>query len=156
LQSAEFSKFGGSQTVREPVRETVRETRTMRPAATQSSSSWGDAWRWIAPIAVLGLLAWGISSLINHNRTAEPPRTAEQAPPPPAPRVAEQAPTTERVQITETAVAGVDLKSATQKALDGMKTTLQQVTDEASAKAALPKLQTAASELDNVIQLSGK
>jgi hypothetical protein len=53
-------------------------------------------------------------------------------------------------------VDGVDLKSSVQKALVGLKTTLQGVTDAASAKAALPQLEKEGTEFDKLRDLAGK
>ena len=105
------------------------------PAAGRERS-WG-ALPWILPLVALGLLGWFLFA----NRTS---RVAEQTGP-------------QKTQTQESAaVAGVDLKSSAQKAIDNVSTTLKEIKDEHSAQAALPKLQDAGSELDNVIRLSGQ
>jgi enamine deaminase RidA (YjgF/YER057c/UK114 family) len=50
----------------------------------------------------------------------------------------------------------VDLKASARKAVDNVNTTLEEIKDGNSAQAALPKLQDAGTELDNVIKLSGQ
>jgi hypothetical protein len=136
LQSPEFSRLS----LAEPSGQRAAPSATWPAAASASSSAWESPLRWIVPLVVLGALIWGLSSFYN-NRTSN---VTQQAAAPGA--------------QTEVIVAagGVVLKSATQRALDGVTTTLRQVSDEATAKAALPKLQSAASELDNVIQLSSQ
>jgi hypothetical protein len=106
-----------------------------RPSGVRTPS-W-PAWAWIVPVLAIGLLAWWLFG----NRTTN---------------VAEQTrPEGTQSQAT-TAVAGVDLKSSTQKALDNVSITLQEIKDEPSAQAALSKLQTAGDQLDNVIKLSAQ
>jgi hypothetical protein len=98
--------------------------------------SWG-AMPWIVPAIAAGLFAWWFIG----NR---PTNVAEQTRP-------------QEVQIQEiVAVGGVDLKASARKAVDNVNTTLEEIKDGNSAQAALPKLQDAGTELDNVIKLSGQ
>jgi hypothetical protein len=53
-------------------------------------------------------------------------------------------------------VDGVDLRTTLQTTLEGLKTTLQGVSDATSAKAALPNLNKSTAELDKLRELSGK
>ncbi len=53
-------------------------------------------------------------------------------------------------------VDGVDLKSSVQKALDGLKTSLQGITNTASAQAAIPQLEKGSIEFDKLRNLSAK
>ncbi len=53
-------------------------------------------------------------------------------------------------------VDGVDLKSSVQKALDGLKTSLQGITDTASAQTAIPQLEKGSIEFDKLRDLAGK
>lgn len=110
------------------------------PRSAGSEASRGRSWGaipWILPLLAAGLIGWFVFA----NRTSN---VAEQTKP-------------ERAQTQETAaVAEVDLKASAQKALDNVSTTLKDITDGHSAQAALPKLQSAGTELDNVIRLSGQ
>ena len=98
-------------------------------------------------VAALALLVVWVGS----KRSSE---VVEQAKPN-AGQVVEQAKTTAG-QVAGLSVDGVDLKSSVQKALDGLKTTLQGVTDAASAKAALPQLEKEGTEFDKLRDLAGK
>lgn len=92
---------------------------------------------WLVPVIAAGLLAWWFLG----NRTTN---VGEQTRP-------------QGAQTQEsTAVAGTDLKASAQRALDNVNTTLQEIRDGNSAQAALPKLQDAGTELDNIIRLSGQ
>ncbi len=53
-------------------------------------------------------------------------------------------------------VDGVDLKSSVQKALDGLKTSLQGITDTASAQTAIPQLEKGSIQFDKLRDLAGK
>jgi hypothetical protein len=132
LQTPEFSKLSMADQFSQRPDYQVPPSRE-----AEARPAW-DNLRWVVPILILGAIIWGISTAF-HNRGNE---TTEQA-------ANTGAPLPETV-----AVNGVDLKSATQNALDGVKATLRQVNDAASAQAALPKLQTASTQLGNVIQLS--
>jgi hypothetical protein len=95
------------------------------------------SWAWILPVIALALLGWWVLG----TRT---PDVAERTKP-------------EATQTqASTAVAGIDLKSSTQNALDNVSTTLRDIKDESSAQAAIPKLRNADADLDNVIRLSAQ
>ena len=99
-------------------------------------------------VAALALLVLWVGS----KRSSE---VVEQAKPN-AGQVVEQAKTTAGQVAGSLSVDGVDLKSSVQKALDGLKTTLQGITDAASAKAALPQLEKEGTEFDKLRDLAGK
>ena len=103
--------------------------------------------RWILLAALVLLVVWVWSK-----RSSE---VVEQAKPN-AGQVAEQAKTTAGQVAGSLSVNGVDLKSSVQKALDGLKTTLQGITDSASAKAALPPLEKEGQQFDKLRDLAGK
>jgi hypothetical protein len=52
--------------------------------------------------------------------------------------------------------AGVDLTSTVQTALSGVKSTLEGIRDEASARSALPGFEAASAAFDKVVKLSGQ
>src|SRR6516164_494348 len=108
--------------------------------------SWNRV-RWILLAALALLVVWVWSK-----RSSE---VVEQ-PTPNAGQVTEQAKTTAGQIAGSLSVNGVDLKSSVQTALDGLKTTLQGVTDSASAKAALPQLEKGGAEFDKLRDLAGK
>lgn len=94
------------------------------------------SWAWvILPLIAAGLIGWWLVG----NRTQN---VAGKAVP-------------EGAQTKESAaVGGVDLKSTTQRTLDNVNTTLKDIKDEHSAQTALPKLESAGTELDKVVRLS--
>jgi len=70
--------------------------------------------------------------------------------------VGDQTRTTAEQPAETLTVDGVDLRSTTQTTLDSLKSALQGISDEASAQAAVPRLQTTATDLDRVRGLSTK
>ena len=103
----------------------------------QADTSFPDWLKWVLGALALAVLAWWLFG----KRPAE--IVAPTTPPP--------------GQVTQNlTVDGVDVRSTIQTALDNLKTTLQGVSDVDSAKAALPKLDASASQLDKVRELSGK
>jgi Bacterial protein of unknown function (DUF937) len=107
------------------------------PRMAQADTSFPDWLKWILGALALAVLAWWLFG-------KRPAEIVEPTTPPPA-------------QVTQNlTVDGVDLRSTIQTTLDGLKTTLQGVSDAASAKAALPNLEASASQLDKVRELAGK
>jgi hypothetical protein len=110
---------------------------TQTPRLTQADTSFPDWLKWVLGALALAVLAWWLFG----KRPAE--IVAPTTPPP--------------SQVTQNlTVDGVDLRSTIQTTLDGLKTTLQGVSDAASAQASLPKLETSAADLDRVRELAGK
>jgi hypothetical protein len=110
---------------------------TQTPRLTQADTSFPDWLKWVLGALALAVLAWWLFG----KRPAE--IVAPTTPPP--------------GQVTQNlTVDGVDLRSTIQTTLDGLKTTLQGVSDAASAQASLPKLETSAADLDRVRELSAK
>ena len=108
--------------------------------------SWNRVgWILAAALALLVLWVWS-------KRSSE---VVEQAKPS-AGQVMEQAKTPAGEVAGSLSVDGVDLKSSVQTALNGLKTTLQGVTDAVSAKAALPQLEKEGAEFDKLRVLAGK
>jgi hypothetical protein len=104
------------------------------PTAAKPTSSWLNV--------ALGLLAAVVIAwwLFGHRAT----------------EVAEQTKTTAGQVAESLTVDGVDLKSTVQTTMDSLTSALQSVSDEASAKLSLPKLQTAKAEFEKVQDLSAK
>jgi hypothetical protein len=103
----------------------------------QADTSFPDWLKWVLGALALAVLAWWLFG----KRPAE--IVAPTTPPP--------------GHVTQNlTVDGVDLRSTIQTTLDGLKTTLQGVSDAASAQASLPKLETSAADLDRVRELSAK
>ena len=92
---------------------------------------------WALPLIALGGLLWYLLG-----RPAEHERVAQE----PAPAAQSQSVT----------VGGVDIKNTIGDSLSDLRTSLQGVTDVASAKAALPKLEAARSQIDRVSSLVGQ
>ena len=110
-----------------------KQASSMAPADT----SFPDWMKWVLGALALAVLAWWLFG-------KRPAEIVEPTTAPPG-------------QVTQNlTVDGVDLRSTIQTALDNLKTTLQGVSDVDSAKAALPKLDASASQLDKVRELSGK
>jgi hypothetical protein len=105
----------------------------LSPAA-KTSSSWLN---WALGLLAAAAIAWWLFG----NRATE---------------VADQAKTTAGQVAENLTVDGIDLKSVVQTTLNDMTSALQTVSDEASAKTALPKLQSAMTELEKVRGLSAK
>jgi hypothetical protein len=103
----------------------------------QADTSFREWLKWVLGALALAVLAWWLFG-------KRPADIVEPTKAPPG-------------QVTQNlTVDGVDLRSTIQTALDNLKTTLQGVSDVDSAKAALPKLDASASQLDKVRELSGK
>ena len=98
---------------------------TTRPA---SSSGWLP---WALGLLVLAGLAWWL--------TSQPTRVAEQP----------TATTTQNLTV-----GGVNVSGQITSAINSMKSAIQGITDSATAQAALPRLQQAAAQLDNVSGLA--
>ena len=112
--------------------QTARASLTKAENVPQSGS-----WRWVLGAVAAAALAWWVFG----NRPAE---------------VVEQTKTTAGQVVRNLSIDGVDLKSSLQSALAGLKTTVQDVSDPASAKAALPELEKEAAEFDKIRDLSAK
>ncbi len=92
---------------------------------------------WALPLLALGGLLWYLLG-----RPAEHERVAQE----PAPAAQSQSVT----------VGGVDIKNTIGDSLSDLRTSLQGVTDVASARAALPKLEAARTQIDRVSSLVGQ
>ena len=119
------------------------EPRRASPAEV-ASQSWN--WSWVLGAVAAAALAWWFFG---------PTRVAEQTKPTPA-QVAEQTKPTPAQVAGSLSVDGVDLKSSLKTGIDGLKTTLQGISDAASAKAALPPLEKEGKEFDKLRDLAGK
>lgn len=145
---------------------------TARPAPDRGSSF---GWlTWAIPVLALLALGWYFFA----PRAPKPPApttTTTTQPAPAEPKAAQPAPTepkpapTESTTTTQPAtttpatgtaasltVDGVDLRASATSAIDDLKTSLQGVTDTASAQAALPKLQSSTEALEKVRGLTDK
>ena len=91
---------------------------------------------WALPLIVLGGLLWYLLGRPTHERVAEEPT-------PPA-------------QSQSVTVGGVDIKNTIGDSLSDLRTSLQGITDVASAQAALPKLEAAKTQIDKVSNLVGQ
>jgi hypothetical protein len=103
---------------------------------------------WALPLIVLGGLLWYLLGRpAEHEQVAqrEAPAPTQQAQPPQA--------TTSGQNIV---VGGVDVKNALGDGISDLRTSLQGVTDVASANAALPKLEAAKTQIDKVSGLVGQ
>ncbi|MGA9268490.1 MAG: DUF937 domain-containing protein, partial [Rhodomicrobium sp.] len=118
------------------------EPRRASPAESASQSS---TWSWVLGAVAAAALAWWF---FGPTRVAEQTKTT--------PQVAEQTKTAPAQVAGSLSVDGVDLKSSLKTGIDGLKTTLQGITDAASAKAALPPLEKEGKEFDKLRDLAGK
>jgi hypothetical protein len=118
--------------------EAPKVTRSAVAPAPSESAPWSlSRLGWILGLGALALLAWWYFG----NRPAG---------------VVEKAKTPEGQVVQNLSVDGVDLRSSVQTTLDGLKTTLQGVSDPASAQAALPQLEKDVTEFDKLRELSTK
>jgi Bacterial protein of unknown function (DUF937) len=119
------------------------EPRRAPPAESASQSS---TWGWVLGAVAAAALAWwffGPTRIAEQTKTTPPP-VVEQTKTPPA-------------QVAgNLSVDGVDLKSSLKTGIDGLKTTLQGISDAASAKAALPPLEKEGQQFDKLRDLAGK
>jgi len=92
---------------------------------------------WALPLIALGGLLWYLLG-----RPAEHERVAQQPAPP--------------AQSQSVTIGGVDIKNTIGDSLSDLRTSLQSVTDAESAKAALPKLEAAKTQIDKVSSLVGQ
>lgn len=112
---------------------------TARRAAERSGSfNW---LAWAIPLLALAGLAWYLLA----------PRTPETAAPT-ATTTTQPAATGAAANLT---VDGVDLGASVTSAIDGLKASLEGITDAATAQAALPKLQEATSALEKINSAAG-
>ena len=109
----------------------AREARRASPAEDTSRSS---SWRWVLGVVAAAALAWWFFG--------------------PA-KVVEQTKTTPAQVAGSLSVDGVDLKSSLKTGIDGLKTTLQGISDAASAKAALPAFEKEGQQFDKLRDLAG-
>jgi hypothetical protein len=117
------------------------------PAASRASRNWLP---WLIGLLVLAALAaW---YLLGQRREAE------VAVPPPRPETTTTAPTAvpSPPAAPGLAVGGVDLGSQVKSALDTVRSSLQGISDSATAQSALPRLQDASVQLDRVGGLAGQ
>jgi hypothetical protein len=110
---------------------------TARASLAKGETPQTSSWRWVLGAVAAAALAWWVFG----NRPAE---------------VVEQTKTTAGQVVQTLSVDGVDLKSSLQSALAGLKTAVQDVTDAASAQAALPQLEKGAAQFDRIRELSAK
>lgn len=98
---------------------------------------------WVLPLIVLGALLWYLLG-----RPSQHEQVTQQAPTPQttAPRVTTPAPSV--------VVGGVDLKQQLSDSFSDLRNSLNGVTDPPSARAALPKLEGARTEIDKVSSLA--
>jgi Bacterial protein of unknown function (DUF937) len=143
---------------------------TSRPSERAArSETGGPNWvYWLLPLIVLAGLLWYLFSRPPHEE-----QQARREPPPPAqtqqerqtPQRPDTSQTTGQAQPTtpgqttpgqNVVVGGVDVKNALGDSLADVRTSLQGVTDAGSAQTALPKLESAKTQIDKVSGLVGQ
>jgi hypothetical protein len=102
---------------------------------------------WALPLLALGGLLWYLLG-----RPAQHEVATQQAPPP----TQSTAPTQGMAPTQSVMVGGVDIRHEIGDSLSDVRTSLQGVTDVASATAALPKLEAAKTQIDKVSGLVGR
>jgi hypothetical protein len=121
------------------------QTPEPRRAASAESGSQSSTWGWVLGAVAAAALAWWFFG---------PTRVAEQTKTTPT-QVVEQTKTAP-AQVAGLSVDGVDLRSSLKTGIDGLKTTLQGISDAASAKAALPAFEKEGQQFDKLRDLAGK
>jgi hypothetical protein len=119
-----------------------RSTGPANERAPRGATSGGVNWAyWAIPLIVLGGLLQYLFGPAPHHQE----------------RVAQQAPTPEVSTANQNVVVGgVDVKNTLGDSLSDLRTSLQGITDVASAQTALPKLEAAKSQIDKVSNLVGQ
>jgi hypothetical protein len=123
-------------------------TATQRAAGATRSSV--PMWLyWLVPLIILGGLLW----YVLNNQPAQvaqnqPAQVTQNQPAQVTPQTAALTPSV--------VVAGVDVSKQVNDSIAALRTSLQGITDEASAKAALPKLQDVNTQMDKVKNLIGQ
>jgi hypothetical protein len=121
--SAAAGRIGGA------AEQVAATTRSTVGAVTTGATSQRKWLYWAVALVVLAVVAWQVLS----HRSLEPTATTQTAP-----------------STQGLTVGGFDLGVQVTSTLDSLKTSLQGITDSASAQAALAKLQDAAAQLDKV------
>jgi len=124
---------------------TAARERAGRDTTTLGIPNWAY---WVVPLIVLGGLLWYLLGRpAEHERVAqrEAPAPTQQAQPPQA-----------TASSQNVVVGGVDVKNTLGDSISDMRTSLQGVTDVASATAALPRLEAARTQIDKVSGLVGQ
>lgn len=135
---ATAASAAGSRMADASERTFSRASEAATPAARSSASS--QLPYWLVAAVVVGGLAW-----FAFGRSGED--TVAQAPPSPMTRTATG---TVGAAPTDLTVGGVNLANQVNSSVGSLKTVLPGITDEASAKAALPKLKEATAQLNEV------
>ncbi len=116
------------------------------PYPAQSSSWSAGNVTWVLPAFLVAALGWLIWS----------GRIDPISPTDTVPGATNAAVTSAMTPARNISAAGVDLTSTVQTALSGVKSTLEGIKDEASARSALPGFEAASAAFDKVVQLSGQ
>jgi hypothetical protein len=120
-----------------------RTTTGSRMTSRAAPSQWPY---WILGLAVLGGLAWYGLGRPKDNAVAELPRPAAN----------QQSTTTVGLAPADLSVGGKNLATEVNASVGTLRSVLPGITDSASAQAALPKIQEAAAQLNEVSALSSK
>jgi len=116
--------------------------RAATPTSTKVKTSSRNWTTWLLPLVALAGLAWWFLG----DRSSDVPQ-----PPPAQPAAVEKAPSP-----TGLVVNGTDLRQSWDKTLKGLTTALGTVADPVSAQSALPQLNAATTELEELAALSGQ
>lgn len=147
------------------VGRTVSDTVRAPQATSGRSSQW---LYWVVALVILAGLSWYFLGRSGHETVAEaptaapPPAGQASSTPPPAgqtssaPPPAGQASSTTNAASPDIVVGDVNLVNQVNTSVNSLKTALSGITDTASAQAALPKIQNATAQLNDVGTLAAK
>jgi Bacterial protein of unknown function (DUF937) len=135
-----FSKYLSQAGILDEVTRAATTAVSRTPETTSSSWSW---LLWVLALLAIGFLAWRFLS------------TPEQTTEAPSPQI--EAPYASMLQqLKGLKIVDVDIGELATSAVNNVQSSLQDVKDEASAKAALPKLNEATSQFDQLTGLLGQ
>jgi hypothetical protein len=128
-------------------RLTARASEAAHAAQRSMPAQWPY---WALGLAVLAGLGWYLLTPSDGTKVAE-------APPPPVTKAAQEpGGGTVGLAVPDLTVGGVDLAKQVSESVNGLKIALGDITDAASAQAALPKIRDAKAQLDKISLLSDR
>ncbi len=152
LRSAGFPTMADAS----PKQQEMLQAWSPPPASRRSPQSSQRSWLlWLLPLIAIGAISWwyfGNQMMGRLDRiTAATDRPIDQTT-----AAIETTQTTPTPEARDVSASGADLTLMINKTLAGVRSTLQGITDEGSARSALPQLEAATLEFEKIAQLSAQ